>query len=301
MNESMLIIRMNRLLLFIITIGAWSVSTGCALASFGTAEPAPFIPSEARREPLSPADQLEVRYIANEGVLITAGGKRVLIDGLHRRYGPEYAYLPVPEREKIESARPPFDAIDLVLVSHRHGDHFHPESVGLYLKNSPKTLFASSQQVVDEAAAGFAGYEAIKGRVTPIPFTLQDRRSMNLAGIDVEFLGLGHGSGRHSTIQNLGHVISLGGKKLLHVGDAEFTADIFDAFDLEQKGIDIAFLPAWFLTNKMGRDLVEQHIKPKHIIAVHVGPNEADEVRKQIKPYFPDADVFGTMLEKRQY
>lgn len=263
--------------------------------------PAPFIASEAISEPLPLAKTIEVRYIANEGVMISAGGKRVLIDGLHRRYGPEYAYLPDTEREKIESARPPFDAIDLVLVSHRHGDHFHPESVGLYLKNSPKTLFASSQQVVDEVAAGVAGYDAVKGRITPIPFTLKDRRSMNLAGIDVEFLGVGHGSGRHTSIQNLGHLISIGGKKVLHIGDADISDEIFDAFDLEQKGIDIALLPVWFLTGKTGKELVERHIRPKQIIAVHVGPGETEKVRGQIKPYFPDADVFGTMLEKRQY
>jgi L-ascorbate metabolism protein UlaG (beta-lactamase superfamily) len=263
------------------------------------AQPAPFVPSEEIREP--PAAALEVRYIANEGVLLTAGDKRVLIDGLHRRYGPEYSYLPDTEREKIESARPPFDAIDLVLVSHRHGDHFHPESVGLYLKNSPKTLFASSQQVVDEMAASFTGYEMFKNRVTPIRFVLKDRRPMKLAGIEVEFLGVGHGSGRHSTIQNLGHVITLGGKKILHIGDADTSDEIFDALDLELKGIDIALLPSWFLTGESGKKIVERHIKPKHIIAVHVGPNDAEQIRADAKKNFPNADIFSTMLERRTY
>ena len=42
-------------------------------------------------------------------------------------------------------------------------------------------------------------------------------------------LGVGHGSGRHEEIQNLGHVITIGGRKFLHLGDAS-TEDrsIFD-------------------------------------------------------------------------
>lgn len=267
----------------------------------GAVEPAPFIPSTIEREELPASASIEVRYIANEGVLISSPDKRVLIDGLHRLYKPDYAYLPDAEREKIEAARPPFDKIDLILVSHMHGDHFHPESVGLYLKHNTKTVFASSQQVVDEVVAKFSEYSSIKDRVTPINYSLKSIQPMKLAGIDVTFLGVGHGSGRHATIQNLGHVINIGGKKLLHIGDADISTEIFDAFDLENQGIDIAFLPSWFLTNKSGKDLVETYIKPKHIIAVHVGPADAGEITREVKKNFPAADVFSTMLEKRSF
>ena len=273
------------------------LALGCARSL--PAAPAPFIASEENREALPEASSLEVRYIANEGVLISSRDKRVLIDGLHRRYGPEYAYLPDAEREKIESARPPFDKIDLILVSHFHGDHFHPESVGLYLKNNTKAVFASSHQVVDEVATKFSDYAAIKDRVHPINYSLKSIQPMNLAGIDVTFLGVGHGSGRHASIQNLGHVISLGGKKLVHIGDADISDEIFDAFDLELQGIDIAFLPSWFLTSKSGQELIERHIRPRHIIAVHLGPGDAEEITREVKKNFPAADVFSTMLEKR--
>jgi len=60
---------------------------------------------------------LEITYIANEGVLVSSGDKQVLIDGLHREYQPAYAFLPPAQREKIETAKVPFDQIDLILVS----------------------------------------------------------------------------------------------------------------------------------------------------------------------------------------
>lgn len=264
-------------------------------------EPAPFIPSSDWSEEIPAAASIEVRYIANEGVLISSRDKRVLIDGLHRKYKDDYAFLPDDEREKLEAARPPFDKIDLVLVSHLHGDHFHPESVGLYLKNNTKAVFASSRQVVDEVATKFTEYGAIRERVTPITYTLKSIRPMKIAGIDVTFLGVGHGSGRHASIQNLGHIISLGGKKLLHIGDADISDEIFDAFDLEQQSIDVAFLPSWFLTSIDGQALIDRHIKPKHIIAVHVGPGDAQEITREVKKNFPAAEVFTTMLEKKVF
>ena len=57
----------------------------------------PVIASENLSNPLPQNKSVEVRYIANEGVLISSKDKRVLIDGLHRRYGPEYAFLPDTE------------------------------------------------------------------------------------------------------------------------------------------------------------------------------------------------------------
>ena len=113
----------------------------------------PIIASDDTREPLPNEATIEILYVANEGVLISSREKRILIDGLHREYGRDYAFLPDKEREKIEAAKPPFDNIDLILVSHMHGDHFHPESVGLHLKHDAKAMLVSSQQVVDEVVS----------------------------------------------------------------------------------------------------------------------------------------------------
>jgi L-ascorbate metabolism protein UlaG (beta-lactamase superfamily) len=244
---------------------------------------------------------LEVKYIANEGVLISSGGKQVLIDGLHRQYGIHYAFLPPAQRDQIETAKAPFDNIDLLLVSHLHLDHFHPESVGLHLKHNPNTRLVSSEQVVNEVEKNFKDIEAIKARVTAATPPLREKVAMKVAGIDFEILGVGHGSERFRSVQNLGHIIKLGGKKLLHIGDADTSAEIFEKFNLDEEGIDIAILPFWFLLDKNGQTVIKEHIKPKHIIAVHISPIEAKKIAEQIKQVFPDAVAFTTMLDKRQY
>ena len=256
-------------------------------------------PEGAEAVPQQPT--LEITYIANEGVLISSGDKQVLIDGLHREYERGYAFLPAPEREKIEGAKAPFDEIDLILVSHLHLDHFHPESVGLHLKHNPEATLVSSQQVVEEVEKKFKEYQSIKARVTGATPLLKEKVAMKAAGIDFEILGLGHGSGRHSWIQNLGHVIKLGGKKLLHLGDVDTSAEIFESFNLDEEAIDIAFIPVWFLLGKEGQTIVREQIKPKQIIAVHISPDDAEKVARQIKQAFPNAVAFTTMLEKRLY
>jgi L-ascorbate metabolism protein UlaG (beta-lactamase superfamily) len=124
---------------------------------------------------------------------------------------------------------------------------------------------------------------------------------MTVAGIDFEILRLSHGTGRHATIQNLGHVINLGGKKVLHVGDADTAVENFEKFNLDEAGIDIAFIPFWFLLGKQGQTIVREHIKPKQIIAVHISPSEGAAVAAQIRKDFPGAIAFTTLLEKQSF
>jgi L-ascorbate metabolism protein UlaG (beta-lactamase superfamily) len=259
------------------------------------------IASETAGVPTTNAATGEITYIANEGVLISSGGKQVLIDGLHREYERDYAFLPPAQREKIETAKAPFDQIDLILVSHLHLDHFHPESVGLHLQHNPKALLVSSQQVVTEVEKNFKDYRAIQSRVTAATPPWKEKVAMKVAGIEFEILSLRHGTGRHATIQNLGHVIKLGGKKLLHIGDADTAVENFEKFNLDEEGIDVAFIPIWFLLGADGQTIVREHIKPKQIIAVHISPSEGETITGQIRQVFPDAVAFTTLLEKRNF
>ena len=87
----------------------------------------------------------------------------------------------------------------------------------------------------------------------------------------------------------------------MHIGDADTAVENFEKFNLDEEGIDVAFLPTWFLLGSDGRTVVREHIKPKHIIAVHISPLERKTIATQIKQAFPNAIAFITMLEKRNY
>src|SRR5262245_3476964 len=98
-----------------------------AVSACGQAKPAAKLTSEELSKPVAVKNgtSVTVRYIANEGVLIAAANKQILIDGLHREYKPAYLFPPPEMQTLLENARAPYDKIDLVLVSHVHLDHFH--------------------------------------------------------------------------------------------------------------------------------------------------------------------------------
>ena len=287
-----------RVIVALVAVAA--IATAFAMTRSGQA-PEPVIAPQGVAVPRPPEASLEVTYIANEGVLIAAGQTQVLIDGLHRQYRSSYPFLPEPYREQIETAQPPFHEIDVILVSHMHLDHFHPESVVRHLRHNAGAALVSSEQIVGEVQR-LTGYAAIKSRVTTITPALKQKVVTVAGGVEMELLGVGHGTGRHGTVQNLGHVITLGGKRVLHIGDASTEdASIFDAFNLDEAQIDVAFLPLWFLTSDEGAAIVRQHIKPKHIVAVHMPADGVPRAVAEIRQRFPDAVPFTVLLEKKFY
>jgi L-ascorbate metabolism protein UlaG (beta-lactamase superfamily) len=264
--------------------------------------PAPVIAADGGAGAPSPPGAVEVMYIANEGLLLSAGDARVLIDGLHREYRPAYPFLPEPHRTAIETATPPFAGVDIVLVSHRHLDHFHPESVGRHLVNAPGAVLLSSAQVAGEVEAQFAEFSAIRSRVTAVTPPVGTRTATRVSGIDLVVLGVGHGSGRHAEIQNLGHLIMLGGRKFLHLGDAS-TEDrtIFEKLRLHDDGIDVAFLPVWLLTEPEGQAIVRDLIRPREIVGIHMPAGDVADTLARARRAFPAAAFFTTLLERRTY
>ena len=57
----------------------------------------------------------------------------------------------------------------------------------------------------------------------------------------------------------------------------------------------------WFLTSDEGAAIVRQHIKPKHIVAVHMPADGVPRAVAEIRQRFPDAVPFTVLLEKKFY
>jgi L-ascorbate metabolism protein UlaG (beta-lactamase superfamily) len=243
---------------------------------------------------------IDITYVANEGVLLTAGDTRVLIDGLFRPYQ-SYAVLPPPDRERAETGQPPFDGVDLILVSHVHGDHFHPEAVARHLQLNTGATLVSSEQITAEVLKVVGNDDGVRARVRTITPAHGDRAAVTIGNIEVQVLGLRHGSARFNWIQNLGHVVSMGGKKVLHVGDADTDAAAFERLSPALQDIDVALLPAWYLTGSDGQAIVRNTIKPRNLIAVHLPTSGFDSARSAISRAFPLAHAFTALMDVRRY
>ena len=170
-----------------------------------------------------------VVYVGNEGVFISDGAKAVLIDGLHRKYDDAYLFPPPDLLSAMEQARPPFDQVRVLLVSHVHGDHFHPESAALHLRSNPKATFVTDAQKAADIARNYPAHESVRTQVHEATPEWKETILHEKDGIRVKLLGMKHGTERHWWIKNLGHIVEIGGKKFFHFGDADMGEENFAA------------------------------------------------------------------------
>ena len=157
-----------------------------------------------------PLFPIEVTYIANEGFLISSPQKKVLIDSLFKEgYG---SYL-VPSPKLINrmiTAEPPFDTIDLILVTHTDEDHFDPSLTIKFLLNSSKTQLVCPQQAVKQLAEE-ASFKTIKSQIHEVQWEEGSFTQMEINGIPIKSLSLNHSEDPAKIKQKIGYIFSLAG------------------------------------------------------------------------------------------
>jgi L-ascorbate metabolism protein UlaG (beta-lactamase superfamily) len=251
--------------------------------------------------PQAPPATVDITYIANEGFLVASGKDQVLIDALQRGGISMYEAPSDKIREKLETAKGSFADTSLILVSHHHFDHFNARSVALHMQNNPQARLITSEQVLDEVKEDIPENSNAIRRMTGVNPTGADRSRHTIAGIALEIFRLPHGTGKYAVIQNLGQIFTVGGRKFLHIGDAEVSIENFALHNLPEEKIDYAFIPYWYLTYEEGRALIREHIRPRHIIAMHIPPAELTKQTREIQAAFPDAIVFSHSGETRHF
>ena len=252
------------------------------------------------------ASGLQVTFLGNEGFLLEAEGRKVLIDALVSRSMPRYVQQDESLRNTLEGAQPPFD-VGLVLATHVHGDHFDARAVATYLRARPEAVFISTEQALSKLD-DLPGFEALKARaraVKPSPSKFVRLPEFGLTVVDMH-----HGMDRRPPTQNHGFVLELGGLRILHMGDTEVTAEELEELDLGGP-IDLAFVPGWYLDAQPWKGALDETIQPKKIVVMHLAPGWVDghsNFQKQsrdrvgrVRSAYPQAIVFERPLEQRQF
>ena len=246
-------------------------------------------------------DGVSVTFLANEGVLLSAGGRKVLIDALFLKYEDGYAVPADSTQAALAAARAPFDGVGLVLVTHRHGDHFHPAPVAAHLRANPRATLLTSRQVIDSLRGRVPPGDARAARLVARTTAPGTRRREVIGGVTVELLGLAHGGRRHRAVEHLGYVVELGGRRVLHVGDADVDAAAYAPFRLDTMRIDVALLPQWMVTSEEGRRTIARWIRPRQVVALHVGAGQEARAAREVRTALPGAVTFGRSLETRRW
>lgn len=249
------------------------------------------------------AQPLTVTYIANTGFLVEAAGKKVLIDALFDGGAPDNL-TPSPELlERIESGSGPFATIDLVLATHAHGDHFSPALVTRYLRAHPHSHFAGHKQVIDRLRAD-ASFERVNAQIHEFDLADGARGRFAYERIAVDALCLRHGAPQRE-VENLVFLVDLGGARFLHMGDTFFwdheNDAAFAAYPFERSRVGVLFLNQYDRGPARTKAIIENRVKPAHLVVTHVGPGEAASVSPKIAAAFPGAVVFETSMEQRTF
>jgi L-ascorbate metabolism protein UlaG (beta-lactamase superfamily) len=254
---------------------------------------------ESARAGSPPAQEgVDITFLANEGVMLAAGGKKVLIDALYVKYR-GYA-LPAPSTQAtLAAAQAPFDAVDLILATHHHGDHFHPSQVAAHMRANPRATLLTSQQVLDSLSGRVRRDDPIRQRFLSRTTRPGERRREVVNGITVELLGLPHGG--HPGVEHLGYIVTMGGRRVLHVGDTDFSEETFAPFRLDTARIDVALLPYGAVTGPSARRMVDRWIRPRQIVAFHVDESDGERVSRAVQAAAPGAVTFYRSLEKRRW
>lgn len=238
---------------------------------------------------------VEVTYVANTGFLLERNDKKVLIDALHSYF--YYAPTPSAVLSKMNGAQPPFDNIDVLLISHPHGDHFDPALIGAFLRANPATrLIASSLTCQRMRDHDESLYDQLAEQVVALDVEFGGDSSLSFDGIEIRAMGLDHGG----DYLNLAIAVDLDGVKLIHLGDMDPEASMryLEDFRLHETDIDIAFASYAFAYDPGYQSVLDEFIRPQYTIAMHIQSELVDRVAEELESRFDNTIVFREAMQK---
>jgi L-ascorbate metabolism protein UlaG (beta-lactamase superfamily) len=171
-----------------------------------------------------------VTWLGQAGLLVEAGGTRVLIDPFVSEYPARRYSTPQPEAYAVGA--------DALLVTHEHLDHLDEEFLPLLAESSPGVRIVVPRPVVEDVGR-IVGVERVVGVAPGEDIRLTDDVSLKVVpawhGLE-RADGYSTGEGRF-----LGYVVETPSLTLYHSGDTLATEELVD--HVRDAGVDVAFLP----------------------------------------------------------
>jgi len=260
---------------------------------------------------------VKITYIANEGYLIEKGEKKVLIDGLFGEK--DFGFCEIPSKnilQNIIKGENKFADINIVLSSHCHRDHFYAPFVSKYMKNNNISFFLSTKQSIDRLKENdtYANYSK---RVYDMSPKYYSKKRFEKDDIKITSYRLSHSKymvkdkktgekyNKHSDIINVGFLIEIDGIKIFHSGDSSYESS-YEKYNLNKEKIDIAFLTPAFLVKDKGIDIINNNLKPKNIIFMHIKKESISDIveylnKLKTKRKLPRVTIFKRKMDSKTF
>jgi len=222
-------------------------------------------------------ERCELSKVANAGVLFQSGQHAFLLDAPFRDGVAPYETPEPEQRQRLETAQPPYRGLSAILITHWHDDHFDAQAVTAHLRHDPAAMLVSSEEVVAQVRAAGAEDRQLLALTPPQGESV----STVIGGVRVHAIRLRHNPARRTPEQHLGFLVE-GCQVIFHAGDANPDASNFSALR-GLSPIDVALLPYWYLDGAANRDFVAEAIAPARIFAVHVPQAERAGVAQALR------------------
>lgn len=243
-----------------------ALRTLCVAALLGTAAPAFAHPD--------PEDPATAHFLANEAILVVAGETKLLFDPL---FSTSYGYpLVDPEtRAQIMAGEAPYDGVDVILVSHVHGDHFDAAAINAYLAAHPEVLLVAPAQAAGQLQLTAGWDPAFSARIHAIAFD-EEIREMSLPAngvadaVRIDTVYIPH-AGNRPHIQNMTYRVTLNEMAtVMHMGDATPEPAIYvtHAEFFGAQTTHRAFPPFWII-GEWGEAVAQERLNADTVTGIH--------------------------------
>ncbi|MEZ6191314.1 MAG: MBL fold metallo-hydrolase [Phycisphaerales bacterium] len=240
------------------------------------------------------AAQMQVTFMGNNGVMLSSGGKKVVIDALQDHLNTFWTTLPQADLQNLINGAAPFDNINYAMATHNHPDHYSSGKVTSFLANNRQAKFIGPPQVRSSLASG--------PQVLNITPAFQTGSVViEEPGLRLEVFHMEHFDqfgNDFSSVQDFTYLVTMGGVSLLHLGDVDYIDENFDNFDFLSMDIDAVVLPTFnTLLSEANKAVIIDHINPRHIIATHLRAQILSIEEANVRALYPDATIFTTALD----
>lgn len=232
-----------------------------------------------------------IEYLANEGVLLTAGDVSILIDALFGDGLSGYPVVARTTRDALESGRGRFGEVDVVLVTHAHADHFDPSAVRRHLEANRQAVLVAPGDAIDTLGTETGGLQTLGDRLRRLTLAPGETAEIEVAGVTIEALGLAHAGIGHAAYR-----VELAGMTVLHLGDAQPAPEDLAPLLTSGKRPDVALIPFWVLTGENSASLVEA-IDARCVVAMHL-ERESSGIARRLAELVPSAAILDEPGER---
>ncbi len=220
---------------------------------------------------------VRVRYLSNMGVCIDDGENRVVIDIFSTATDANFIATSIEVKRALLLDLSPLHDVGWMIYTHNHPDHFDSETIYGYLKyrKNSKTKILLTQEA--EADLWKTGYmEVYEDSVCSMKVDFGEKRTISESGYNITLYGCKHIGMGYGNTEHMAVLIEMGGKKILHIGDASPSAENFEHLGLQNEQIDFLIAPYPYLEMSQGQKIMEDYICPKKILITHMPKEDED-------------------------